>query len=68
MGPFIAKINGTDKSKLPSTGPWSFLREYESPIVEDKLEKISDRGKNDAKVRCTRYTTCKGEKGDAMED
>jgi len=51
MGPFITKINDTDKSKLPSTGPWSFLREYESPIVEDTLEKISDRGKNDAKVR-----------------
>lgn len=52
MGPFITKINGTDKSKLPSQGPWSFLRDYESPIVEDTLEKISDRGKNDAKVRC----------------
>lgn len=50
MGPFIEKIKGTDASKLPDNGPWSFLRTYESPIIEETLEKISDRGKNDARV------------------
>jgi hypothetical protein len=50
MGPFIKKINETDVSKLPENGPWSFLRTYESPVIEETLEKISDRGKNDAKV------------------
>lgn len=50
MGPFIKKINSTDPAKLPHNGPWAFLRNYESPIVEETLEKISDRGKNDAKV------------------
>ena len=50
MGPFIEKIKSTDKSKLPHNGPWSFLQKYESPIVEETLEKISDRGKKDAEV------------------
>jgi hypothetical protein len=50
MGPFIKKIEEADKSKLPEAGPWAFLRDYKSPIVEDRLEKVSDRGKLDAKV------------------
>jgi acid phosphatase len=50
MGPFIEKIKGMDKAKLPSVGEWAFLQDWESPIVEEKLEVLGDRGKRDAKV------------------
>lgn len=52
MGPFIEKIKKIREEtpeKMPS-GEWAFLREWESPIVEDRLEEISERGKEDANV------------------
>lgn len=55
MSPFIRKIQKLQKDKkgknlLPSKGEWSFLREWDTPIVEKTLEVVSDRGKNDARV------------------
>jgi hypothetical protein len=50
MQPFIEKVAQFDKSKLPDNGPWGFLKTWQTPIVEEKLEEISDRGKNDARV------------------
>lgn len=55
MSPFIRKIQKLQKSKkgkklLPSQGEWAFLREWDTPIVEETLEVVSDRGKRDAKV------------------
>ncbi|WWD19579.1 hypothetical protein CI109_104040 [Kwoniella shandongensis] len=49
MKPFIDKIAGMDKNKIPEEGEWSFLRDWESPIVEENLEQLSKRGKKDAK-------------------
>ena len=49
MRPFVWKIGNLSSSDLPSHGPWSFLRKWKTPIVEDKLEKLSGRGKKDAK-------------------
>lgn len=52
MGPFIAKIKRIrteEPEKIPQ-GEWAFLREWESPIVEDKVEVLSERGKGDARV------------------
>lgn len=40
-----------DKRKIPESGEWAFLRGYESPIVEENLEMLSERGRKDAKVR-----------------
>lgn len=63
MEPFITKIkklqkNGGKRGKkgkkegvLPKKGDWAFLRDWKSPIVEDKLEKLSERGRQDAEVR-----------------
>lgn len=55
MEPFIKKVQKLQKSKkgkgkLPKKGDWAFLRDWETPIVEDNLEKLSDRGKTDAAV------------------
>ncbi|RXK39846.1 hypothetical protein M231_02903 [Tremella mesenterica] len=52
MSPFIQKIHNITISEprlLPSSGPWAFLRQWETPIVEKTLEKISPRGRKDAK-------------------
>ncbi|KAK8853162.1 hypothetical protein IAR55_003863 [Kwoniella newhampshirensis] len=49
MGPFIEKIAAMDKDKIPEDGEWAFLREWKSPIVEENLENLSQRGKKDAK-------------------
>lgn len=64
MEPFITKIHKLQKKKggkrgkkgkkesvLPKKGDWAFLRHWESPIVEDNLEKLSERGRTDAEVR-----------------
>ncbi|KAK1926605.1 histidine phosphatase superfamily [Papiliotrema laurentii] len=48
MGPFIEKIKRAETEKLPKEGAWAFLNTYDSPIVEENLEKISKRGKDDA--------------------
>lgn len=52
MQPFIKKISKLDKAAFPSNKrhPWYFLRNWKTPIVEDKLEVLSDNGKRDAKV------------------
>lgn len=50
MGPFIEKIKRAETEKLPKEGAWAFLNTYDSPIVEENLEKISKRGKDDAFV------------------
>ena len=50
MGPFIEKIKGMDRDKLPRSGEWAFLRDWESPIVEERLEELSERGRRDSKV------------------
>lgn len=52
MGPFIEKIKKIreeNTEKLPE-GEWAFLKEWETPIVEDKVEVLSERGKEDAHV------------------
>ena len=49
MGPFIEKLKSFDKSNLPQWGDWSFLRDWESPLSEDTLEELGERGKRDAK-------------------
>ncbi|ORY25534.1 histidine phosphatase superfamily [Naematelia encephala] len=49
MGPFIHKIGNLSTDDLPDSGEWSFLREWETPIVEERLEELSGRGKKDAK-------------------
>ncbi|OCF38157.1 hypothetical protein I316_00381 [Kwoniella heveanensis BCC8398] len=49
MQPFIAKIADMDKSKIPEDGEWAFLRDWQTPIVEEKLEQVSEQGKKDAK-------------------
>jgi acid phosphatase len=54
MDPFIQKIYSMDKDQLPGEGEWSWLRDWQCPIVEENLEVISDRGKRDAKVSSTR--------------
>jgi hypothetical protein len=54
MRPFIEKIAGMDKGKMPSHGEWAFLRDWETPIVEENLEQLSERGRKDAKVRRSR--------------
>jgi acid phosphatase len=56
MEPFITKIKklqkkGKKEGVLPKKGDWAFLRDWKSPIVEDKLEKLSERGRQDAEVR-----------------
>jgi len=51
MKPFEDKLKNISKSDFPTTGPWAFLRDWESPITEEKLEVLSSRGKKDAKVR-----------------
>jgi acid phosphatase len=62
MEPFITKIKklqkkggkrgkkGKKEGVLPKKGDWAFLRSWESPIVEDNLEKLSERGRTDAEV------------------
>ncbi|KAL7420078.1 hypothetical protein Q5752_005043 [Cryptotrichosporon argae] len=50
MGPFVDKVARIDRAALPAQGPWAFLREWETPIVENKLEKLSERGRRDAKA------------------
>jgi len=52
MGPFFEKIRGMDKEKFPSagSGEWGWLEGWESPIVEDRLEELSETGRRDAKV------------------
>jgi len=55
MYPFIKKIKdlqGNHSDILPSSGEWSFLREWETPIIEERLEVLSKSGKRDAKVGC----------------
>jgi hypothetical protein len=52
MGPFIEKIKKIreeNPEKIPE-GEWAFLKEWETPIVEDKVEVLSERGKEDAHV------------------
>lgn len=50
---------GKKESKLPKKGDWAFLQEWESPIVEETLEKLSDRGKADSEVCCLSWKgTC----------
>lgn len=52
MGPFIEKIKKTreeNPEKMPD-GEWAFLKEWDSPIDEDHLEDISEKGKGDAHV------------------
>jgi hypothetical protein len=52
MGPFIEKIKrirDEHPEKIPQ-GEWAFLGEWESPIKEDKVEVLSERGKADALV------------------
>ena len=64
MGPFVEKIYAADPETLPSSGPWAFLRDWECPINEENLEKVSDRGKKDAKVcLCLRLCTLLGRPG-----
>lgn len=59
MQPFIKKIHKMNKKKrTPKHGPWSFLRDWKTPIVEDHLEEVSERGKNDAKVRLEGRAQC----------
>lgn len=68
MGPFIHKIQKLQKTKrgrrkLPRKGDdWGFLRHWKSPIVEDKLEVLSEQGKTDAKVssECPSFCPCDG--------
>ncbi|WVQ84695.1 hypothetical protein IAT38_006851 [Cryptococcus sp. DSM 104549] len=48
MQPFIEKIQGMDREKLPKEGEWKFLREWKTPIVEETLEVVSKRGKEDS--------------------
>ena len=50
MLPFIDKVKGFDRDKLPDWGGWGFLKDWETPIVEDTLEQVSERGKKDAEV------------------
>ncbi len=55
MEPFIGKIKQlrektSTSGAIPEHGEWSFLRDWETPIVEDKLEVLSGSGKRDAKV------------------
>jgi hypothetical protein len=61
MEPFIKKITKLQKkgggkrgkkgkTLLPSKGDWAFLKKWESPIVEENLEVLSERGKIDAAV------------------
>ncbi|KAI9638280.1 histidine phosphatase superfamily [Dioszegia hungarica] len=50
MGPFIEKIKrirDEHPEKIPQ-GEWAFLGEWESPIKEDKVEVLSERGKADS--------------------
>ncbi|WVF73032.1 hypothetical protein IAT40_007850 [Kwoniella sp. CBS 6097] len=49
MQPFISKIADMDKSKIPEEGEWAFLRDWQTPIVEENLEQVSEQGKKDAK-------------------
>ncbi|KAL7414292.1 histidine phosphatase superfamily [Mrakia frigida] len=49
MKPFEDKLKNLSKSAFPTTGPWAFLKDWESPITEKKLEVLSARGKRDAK-------------------
>ncbi|ORX36155.1 histidine phosphatase superfamily [Kockovaella imperatae] len=49
MGPFIEKLAKFDKEKLPRLGEWSFLRDWKSPLKEDELDELSERGKRDSK-------------------
>jgi len=69
MEPFMAKIKklqkkggkrgkkGKKEGVLPKKGDWAFLRDWKSPIVEDKLENLSERGRQDAEVRLIFPTT-----------
>jgi len=50
MGPFINKIEGMTQDRFPSEGEWSWLRDWRSPIGEEGLEELSERGRGDAKV------------------
>lgn len=62
MEPFITKIKklqkksgkrgkkGKKEGVLPKKGDWAFLGKWKSPIVEDNLEKLSERGRTDAEV------------------
>jgi acid phosphatase len=66
MEPFISKIKsfqkkggrrgkkGKKSAKLPRKGDWAFLQDWDSPIVEETLEKLSERGKTDSEV-CHEY-------------
>ncbi|WVR07739.1 hypothetical protein IAU60_004782 [Kwoniella sp. DSM 27419] len=49
MQPFIKKIAEMDKEKIPAEGEWKFLRDWQTPIVEENLEVVSKQGKKDAK-------------------
>ncbi|ODN92151.1 hypothetical protein L198_05824 [Cryptococcus wingfieldii CBS 7118] len=57
MEPFIEKIKAMDKNKMPSDGEWAFLRNWESPISEDVLEKVSQRGEDDSTFFGRRLST-----------
>lgn len=51
MEPFVSKIANLSLSSLPPNDgahPWGFLRDWTSPINEGNLEKLSQRGKDDA--------------------
>ena len=53
MGPFIEKIvhlREMDMGKFPRDGEWGWLGAWRTPIVEARLEELSERGRNDAKV------------------
>lgn len=53
MKPFIDKIYAIQKDqkeRLPEEGEWSWLREWKSPIDDEKLEVVSEQGKKDATV------------------
>lgn len=52
MKPFEDKLKNLSSSAFPTKGPWAFLKDWESPLTEKKLEKLSDRGKRDAEVGC----------------